>query len=381
MSPDFYECRIFLLTSCPTQKRKAQNRAAQRAFRERKEKHLKDLETKVEELEKTSRAANSENNMLRTQIEQMSMELKQYKQRVSLMSERSTLYSHEKQAFGMAALNNLRDVNFQFEFPKFGVLPGPPAHKPQRSLSQSAVTEDSPQSLSNENFQMNGKEPGLRNTNAATQVQNGWKSDASRSRKFTPSGSSSAPNGSTASIDSTNMSNFVGNTASPSASSYSNFGPSSSCGTSPERLTQSPMDSKPVDTLTTIGEEQSVLPTYNQQFAHFPNVDVNNANFDWLAQTNGTQFDPQLFGDYREPQENILANPTFDDLFSDSLGADFFTPYNAPPESSMPKLNLIDEIDAKKDSIENPVDESTAQSKNLDCSKVWYVVLCFFSLP
>ena len=40
------------LTSEPTSKRKAQNRAAQRAFRERKEKHLKDLETKVEDLRK-----------------------------------------------------------------------------------------------------------------------------------------------------------------------------------------------------------------------------------------------------------------------------------------------------------------------------------------
>ena len=36
------------LTSEPSSKRKAQNRAAQRAFRERKEKHLKDLETQVE---------------------------------------------------------------------------------------------------------------------------------------------------------------------------------------------------------------------------------------------------------------------------------------------------------------------------------------------
>lgn len=44
-----------------SQKRKAQNRAAQRAFRERKERHLKDLETKVDELEKASESTNHEN--------------------------------------------------------------------------------------------------------------------------------------------------------------------------------------------------------------------------------------------------------------------------------------------------------------------------------
>jgi hypothetical protein len=35
------------LSSCCVQKRKLQNRAAQRAFRERKEKHVRDLEDKV----------------------------------------------------------------------------------------------------------------------------------------------------------------------------------------------------------------------------------------------------------------------------------------------------------------------------------------------
>ncbi|KAF5356297.1 hypothetical protein D9756_004279 [Leucocoprinus leucothites] len=46
-------------------KRKEQNRAAQRAFRERKEKHVKDLEDKVAELEAKNEAALSENENLR----------------------------------------------------------------------------------------------------------------------------------------------------------------------------------------------------------------------------------------------------------------------------------------------------------------------------
>ncbi|CAG8763632.1 6847_t:CDS:2, partial [Acaulospora morrowiae] len=42
------------LTNTPSSKRKAQNRAAQRAFRERKERYVKELETKIEELESLS---------------------------------------------------------------------------------------------------------------------------------------------------------------------------------------------------------------------------------------------------------------------------------------------------------------------------------------
>ncbi|KAI5305924.1 DNA-binding transcription factor yap1, partial [Ascosphaera atra] len=71
------------LTSEPTSKRKAQNRAAQRAFRERKEKHLKDLETKVEELEKASKTSTQENSLLKAQIVRLQTELKEYRKRLS----------------------------------------------------------------------------------------------------------------------------------------------------------------------------------------------------------------------------------------------------------------------------------------------------------
>ncbi|KAF8807169.1 hypothetical protein BYT27DRAFT_7099823 [Phlegmacium glaucopus] len=46
-------------------KRKEQNRAAQRAFRERKEKHVKDLEDKISELEAKNEQAQNENENLR----------------------------------------------------------------------------------------------------------------------------------------------------------------------------------------------------------------------------------------------------------------------------------------------------------------------------
>ncbi|KAJ7226107.1 hypothetical protein GGX14DRAFT_423887 [Mycena pura] len=65
------------------QKRKEQNRAAQRAFRERKEKHVKDLEDKVAELEAKNDQANSENDNLRDLLSRLQNEnvaLKQNKQ-------------------------------------------------------------------------------------------------------------------------------------------------------------------------------------------------------------------------------------------------------------------------------------------------------------
>lgn len=65
--------------------------------------------------------------------------------------------------------------------------------------------------------------------------------------------------GSRSSLDSAQFSHNGANTGSPSSSSNSVMGPSSSCGTSPEPFTQSPLGFKPLETLTTIGEEHPSL--------------------------------------------------------------------------------------------------------------------------
>lgn len=132
------------------------------------------------------------------------------------------------------------------------------------------------------------------------------------------------------------------------------------------------MGFKPIDTLQTIGEEHAVNSTSNQPFAQFTNVDLSSTNFDWLAQQNGGQFDPQLFGGYREPQENVLSNPSFDDFFNDALDADFITPYNAPSPNISKNLgghkkNLIDEIDAQQNSLE----DEPLKKKDMNCNQLW----------
>ncbi|KAK2014210.1 transcription factor PAP1 [Colletotrichum eremochloae] len=350
------------LTSEPSSKRKAQNRAAQRAFRERKEKHLKDLETKVEELEKASKDANSENSQLRAQIERMTAELNEYKSKMAAMSTRSGPHSKSPMGFGASAIGNLSDVNFQFEFPKFGVLPG--SQMPNKP-AQSTRSSSSPN--------VNGSNPvsPLNKNNSPSAVAGIDFSTKDDLANFTSLFSPSLANGSTgtgtsrASVDSGSygMNNGT-STSSPSASSQSNGGgPSSSCGTSPEPFTQSPMGFKPVDTMTTIGEESA-----NQQ-SLFAGIDT--SNFDWLAQQNGGQFDPQLFGDYREPQENVLAGTTFDDsFFNDAIDADFITPYNMALSPVVPKKNLIDQIDAAKNADDDVIKEAV-KAENYNCNKIW----------
>ncbi|KAI1079666.1 hypothetical protein F5B20DRAFT_160173 [Whalleya microplaca] len=55
-------------------RRKAQNRAAQRAFRERKERHVKDLEAKLATLEAAQHQTASENEKLKRDLQKMSTE-------------------------------------------------------------------------------------------------------------------------------------------------------------------------------------------------------------------------------------------------------------------------------------------------------------------
>lgn len=284
--------------------------------------------------------------------------------------------SREKVPFGNAAVNSLNDVNFQFEFPKFGTLPGPPVQKADTSSSNSVSPQNktlaaSPaQSLSSES----------KPSPASQQAQNAhFKEDLAKfSNIFTPSMSSSAGTAaSRGSLDSANFS-LNGATSSPSASSNSNVGPTSSCGTSPEPLTQSPMGFKPLDA---IGEEQQPsIAKSEQPFTDFANLDFSNNNsLDWLSQQNGGQFDPQLFGGYREPQENILANPSFDEFFNDAFDADFFTPYNAAPATpSVQKKNLIAEIDAKQNDIVNDVAPAESTKR---CDQIWYVTSTLPSDP
>ncbi|KAK4665882.1 DNA-binding transcription factor yap1 [Podospora pseudopauciseta] len=334
------------LTTEPSSKRKAQNRAAQRAFRERKEKHLKELETKVEELEKASETHNKEKQALRAQVDKMTVELNEYKKRLSALSNGRPSYQGPTKLFGAPFLQNMNDVNFQFEFPKFGTLPGP------------NVTNDTKKSSTSTAASIPPKRNNSDTRSPLDKSNSGFSPD--HSSTYSPLGLNSH------NLDSQFNLNGPTTTSSPSASSNSNMGgPSSSCGTSPEPFTQSPMGFKPVDTLATIGEEQSGFNVNgsSQDFGHFGDAN----DFNWLPQTD-FQFEPQLFGDYREPQENILSNGLDDSFFNDALDADFITPYNLPltTEVPAPKPDLLAQIDAAKEA-----DQVTPNGQLLTCTSIW----------
>jgi len=132
---------------------------------------------------------------------------------------------------------------------------------------------------------------------------------------------------------------------------------------------QSPVYGKASDiTLTTIGEEHSndTSAEGNSETAAF---DMN--GIDWFAQQNGNQFDPQLFGDYREPQENILSGEGFSDsFFADAFALpDFNSPFNVAP-SPAPKKDLVAQIDEQQNEEEEVV-PGEDPSQMLSCNTIW----------
>lgn len=103
-----------------------------------------------------------------------------------------------------------------------------------------------------------------------------------------------------------------------------------------------------------------------------PMHDVN--GIDWMAQQNGGQFDPVLFGDYRDPHESILSS--FDpDFFNDAFDdRDFSTPfYTGEPTSPAARRDLMKEIEVQQNGA---VDETAPSNKPkifLGCDKIWLV--------
>ncbi|KAI9682398.1 MAG: DNA-binding transcription factor yap1 [Caeruleum heppii] len=349
------------LTSEPTTKRKAQNRAAQRAFRERKEKHLKDLEIKVADLEKASDSANQENGILRAQVDRLSTELREYRKRLSstgMPVNRSPTLS------GSSSSNVSRTDNFQFEFPSFGHLPGahifnngslaqqngnkptsPPAKVPgvlQRNSQETVPTlqgdnRSSLPELQTISFITNGNDIHANgNVGSSGMAGTSKASSASPQVGLLNSSGESPIHRTPGSVSSHSQHNGSSHSSmtSPATSAGSQHGAGSSCGTSPEPSTHSPANGKMTEqSLNTIKENEEpnifggsggsqslslTSPTYTSPGDMSAGASTNFNGIDWLAQQNGGQFDPVLFGDYREPQDAITTGD-FGAYFSEAF--------------------------------------------------------------
>ena len=114
----------------------------------------------------------------------------------------------------------------------------------------------------------------------------------------------------------------------------------------------------------------SYSSTGSSNLAKSPAADIN--GIDWMAQQNGGTFDPVLFGDYRDSQDNILNNSAFDEFFNDAFPLqDFGTPYytgEAPP-----KKDLMQEIEIRNNVSPSELGPEDDRSQFLTCDGLWFV--------
>ncbi|KAJ5758515.1 AP-1-like transcription factor napA [Penicillium odoratum] len=386
------------LTSEPTTKRKAQNRAAQRAFRERKEKHLKDLEIKMEDLQKSSDSANKENGVLRAQVERLQTELREYRKRLSWMTSGNGLSAmsaipnaHSQGAYG------LQNNEFLFDFPKFGDLPGSHLFNGQKKNDLSKPKDMQtrvPGVLSRENLHgLIGAPIASPNSNSSTPTATAG-SQANTS-KGTPN-SNASTKGPYTIKSSTTTTHDKSSSDSPSSSSDSHHSQMlSSSGTSPEPSSNSPPDTKNNESGCSVhnpinGEESfcaklgmacgninNPIPAVREQQnkssslsnIQQPAIDET-FGLDWLAHQNGGQFDPTLFGDWREPQDAVLSQD-FGTFFDDAFPLpDLGSPSHNLTEvaTQPPKKDLISQIDRK---LEEEVVPGEDKTQMLSCTKIW----------
>ena len=107
--------------------------------------------------------------------------------------------------------------------------------------------------------------------------------------------------------------------------------------------------------------------------------DIN--GIDWMAQQNGGQFDPVLFGDYRDPQDNILNNASFGGFFNDAFAQDFASPFNTgefTTSSPTLKRDLMKEIETQGNGYEDDAFHFAKVSQDetkrpINCEKLWSV--------
>ncbi|KAH9855837.1 hypothetical protein C2E23DRAFT_723099 [Lenzites betulinus] len=115
-------------------KRKEQNRAAQRAFRERKERHVKDLEDKVAALEAKNHMSEQENENLRELLQRLQNENMMLKQAAFTFTAPRNNATTNGTSTAQNSLNNNHNMQFNFASPGAGPSKAP-VQQPQAAQS------------------------------------------------------------------------------------------------------------------------------------------------------------------------------------------------------------------------------------------------------
>jgi AP-1-like factor len=349
------------------------------------------------------------------------MELREYRKRLSL---NSTAVNRPAPIAGgfSSLLGGGAATNFQFEFPKFGGLPGShvfdngplskaatklPSVSPTNAPSRHNSTGRSLSPMDQANGSgVNSPETtgivtstnGTPRSGSLNNVPNGI--DYNRTSATNPSRSNTTDSSSGQSRVFQFNSGSSTHSDSPSASSNSQVGLSSSCDTSPEPSHNSPsnpLDSTPDGYICHGNSEGEVTfceklnmacgnprnpipramsqsdtkpPTAPAKTA--PTPDVN--GLDFFANQNGGQFDPTLFGDYRDSQAAIVGDGDFSGgFFNDAFPmADFGSPFHFGDTPAVQKPNPLDEIERQQDGEEEVVPGEDV-TQMLNCHKIWLV--------
>lgn len=366
------------------------------------------MEQKVAELEKASDAANHENGLLRAQVQRLQTELREYRKRLSLNSTSINRSTPVSGGFSSLLGANGVNSNFQFEFPRFGALPG--SHMLENGLSKSVnkvgtVSNNAPvrQNSSGRSLSPKSQNSG---SNAASPEKNSVSGVASRPGNINTLFGTQGSRGSTDSANTQSRvfqfnSSSSTHSDSPSASSNSHTAQNSSCDTSPEPSHNSPGNAG--DTITdgyvchgnsegeitfceklnmACGNPRNPIPRTMSSSdakpspaapAKTPVLD----GIDFFANQNGGQFDPSLFGDYRESQNAIVGDGDFTNgFFNDAFPmADFGSPFHFGDTPAIQKPNPLEEVERQQDGVDqdDEVVPGEDPAQLLNCHKIWYV--------
>lgn len=416
---------------------------------------MKDLETKVDDLEKASEATSHENGLLKAQVERLQVELKEYRKRLSWISSNGVGRSNSVNSGAPKNTNVNSSNDFQFEFPKFGDLPAMSStnifgnnsqNQPKRTGSAPTRTSSVPKanttsrsnSQAQSQRQTSSQSPLGSYTNSPQPINQQKAKDSvdSLTGLFSPSileatrqasmgGYFPQQNGYNASRSARASSengpahalysnSTTSNSDSPGSSTESQNA-ISSIGTSPEPSLNSPSNKLQDFNLNTINEENQVPnsfgkdelckeisrtcgcvedpvppilqePTSNElalgfntaNFNSTNNVNAFETNTSWLPNNIATDFDPVLFGDYREAQDNILSQD-FGSFFNDAyplpdLGSPLHNYSDVAPEQASNggpiRIDLLKQVEAAKEGNEEVVPNT---DKPMTCNKIWCV--------
>jgi AP-1-like factor len=427
---------------------------------------VKDLETKVAELEKISEAGRHENSQLKAQIEKQQAELREYKKRLSMHGHikrspsASTSDSHIQNFSG-----SLGD-NFQFEFANFGSqsvgqqnaalgsLANPRStieqqdgaatgtvHSLSRSSSSPLQNQNgygnqvakslSPQASANDRttfasdstanlplFNTNDPQdfsnllankdlndlfsPSLLKSANLDSYLSGGQFDlaSSDARNFTADNGGDTTAGLNRAFQFNGDSN-ASDTTSPSASSNSQWNANgvttSSCETSPEPYNEVPSArNKSLASNSLASPQNSLISSFNNNSPNAlsnaqANLTPNFGNIDYSVPS-AADFDPVLFGDYRESQAAVVGSGDFTGgFFDDALytaPVDYSSPSSLfgilqPPQpttfspastqastTGMPSSKTLLAYMEKARDGEDPV--TSAGGSFISCNKIWY---------